>query len=135
MAEELKEILIILLKAAVFGSIIGITLRKLKPEWAKSFAKSSLNRKWWLFTIGLLLFTGLSIIAFLQGNPYYGIFFTILTLSSVYLIFKYGFKELTPEQEAFIDASDPSKLRPFSFWKYPGSGDHFNAKDADKANH
>ena len=117
MSEELNQLLYILLFAVPFGLIVGLFLRKFYPKQCKSYIKFSLNKQWKLFLFGAFICLALSITSFWISRPYLGIFFILFMVLELYVLFVYGFKDLTPEQEEKIDSSDPTKIRPFSFWK------------------
>lgn len=114
---ELSELLTALLISAPIGLVIGVVLRRAKPEWCKSYAKFCLDRKWWLFAPGALFFLVLSITNFVQGRHYFGTFFLLFAFLEAYGFVKYGFHSLTPEEEAQIDAAEPANLWPPGFWK------------------
>ena len=132
MNEELITLLIIFATCIPIGLLVGFAVRKTKPTWCKSYAKFCMNRKWWLFAFVILMFLGLSIMSFSQGRRYFGIFFLLFVCLGVFELVKYGFKTLTPEQEAQIDASDPTRLWPISFWKQKKIGKQVASRDADK---
>ena len=117
MTEELTWLLIILATSIPIGLLVAIVIRKTRPTWCKSYAKFCLNGKWWLFAFGIVMFLCLSIISFAQDRPYFGTFFLLFVFLESYCLLKYGFKKLTPEQVAKIDASDPTRLWPISFCK------------------
>jgi hypothetical protein len=116
-SEELRFLLLILAVCVPVGLAIGIVLRKFKPRWCKSYAKACLNRKWWLFALGVVLFATLSVTQFLIGRTSFAVFFLLFAILELFALFAYGFKRLTPEMEKRIDESDPTKLLPFRFWK------------------
>ena len=132
MSEELITLLIILATCIPLGLLLGIALRKARPTWCKSYAKSCMNRKWWLFAFGVLMFLGLSIGSFAQGRPYFGVLFLLFVCLEAFALVMFGFKSLTPEQEAQIDASDPTRLWPISFWKQNKTREQVAETDADK---
>lgn len=110
MSPELKQLCIIVAVSAPVGLAVGLLLRKKKPDWCKSYAKSCLDRKWRLFLAGLILFIGLSVASFVGDRPYFGLFFLAFALLEAFCLAKYGFRPLTPELEAKIDASDPTRI-------------------------
>lgn len=132
MNEELTTQLIIFATCIPIGLLLGIAVRKTRPTWCKSYAKFCLSRKWWLFAFGIMMCLCLSIMSFSQGRQYFGIVFLLFTSMESFAFIKYGFKRLTPEQEAQIDASDPTWLWPISFWKQNKTGEQVAARDADK---
>ena len=117
MAAELCLLLIIVAISTPIGVLAGIATRKIRPNWCKSWTKYCLNGKWWIFAFGIVLFLGCSIMSFVQGHPYFGIFFALFIPLETFALIKHGFKSLTPEQETAIDASDPTRLWPVKFWK------------------
>lgn len=110
MSSELKQLLIIVAFSVPIGLLGGLFLRKRMPEWCKIYTKSCLDKKWWLFLLGLLLFSGLSAKSFLGNRPYFGWFFSAFALLEAYALVKYGFRPLSPEIAAKIDASDPTRI-------------------------
>ena len=117
MNEELTRLLIVLAVSVPAGLIVAVFLRKKKPGWCKSAAKRSLNRKWWFFALAALMFLGMAILEFFLHHPYFAVFFLFFACLQLYALIRHGFKELTPEMEARIDASDPTRLWPLTFWK------------------
>ncbi len=99
-----------LLVAIPVGIIAGVALRKLKPEWCKNYAKFSMHRKWWLFLLGFVLFVVMAYRSFASDDIPYGIYFSLFALFELVVVFKYGFKPLTPEMREKIEKSDPTKL-------------------------
>lgn len=111
MSEALSTILII------FGGLsIGVFLRKVYPNKCKAYAKFSLNGQWKLFLFGVLFFLALSVMSFVLGDTSQGILLLLFVALELFALARYGFKQLTPAQEARIDASDPTKLWPISLW-------------------
>jgi len=110
MSPELKQLLIITAVSLPIGLLGGLFLRKRKPEWCKNYTKSCLDKKWWLFLLGLLLFCGLSASSFHGNRPYFGWFFVAFAVLEGYALVKYGFRPLSPEIAAKIDASDPTRI-------------------------
>ena len=131
MPEELKTLLIILATCLPIGLFVGIAIRKLAPSWCKSYAKFCMSGRWWVYAFGLLLFTGLSIISFVDDRFYFGVGFTLFACAEAFGLFAWGFKKLTPEQAARIDAADPSKLWPLRFWKQTRNGEQPAGGDAE----
>ncbi len=117
MTEELKELLFIIVFAAPVGIIAGIIFRKMYPAKCKSYAKYTLSKQWKLFLSGSLMFLVFAIMSFWSGRVIFGTFFLIFSCLELFALLKYGVKNISPEQEAAIDSSDPTKLRPFRFWK------------------
>ncbi len=102
----------------IFGGLaIGVFLRKVHSESCKAYAKFSLNGQWKLFLFGVLFFLALSVMSFGLGDTRQGVLFLLFVGLELYALVRYGFKELTPAQEARIDASDPTNLWPITFWK------------------
>ena len=114
---ELRELLYLIGFAVSAGLVAGLGMRKFFPDKCKSYTKFSLSKQWKLFLFGTVLFLGLSILSFSISRPYFGILFLAFACFEIYVLFVYGFKGLSVEQEAVIDASDPSKFRPFKFWR------------------
>ena len=133
MPEDLKILLIVLAICTPTGLFLGVAIRKLRPQWYKSYAKFCLDRKWWMFAFGVVFFSGFSIVSFVQGRPYFGSCFALFALLEAYSLFAFGFKKLTPEQAAWIDASDPTKLRPIVFWKQTTNGECVSAEEANNS--
>lgn len=115
--DELKELLNIILFAVPVGIVVGLVALKLYPWGARSFVIFSLNKQWKLYFFGVVLFLGLAIMAFIQDSPYFAGFFILFAALECYALFTYGFKNITPEQEARIVHSNPEKIWPFNFWK------------------
>lgn len=126
MNEELKGLLIILAVCAPLGLIVAVFLRKKKPEWCKSAAKSTLRLKWWFYALGALMFLVMAIIMYLKDRPYHVAFFLLFVCLEVYATIRSRRIRLTPEIEAQIDASDPTKLWPLNFWKQPRNNEPEN---------
>lgn len=122
MSDELRALLLILAVSVAVGLAAGIALRKLRPEWCKTYAKFSLNRQWKLFAFGTVLFAVLGVLSFAQGRPYFGAFFVTFCGLELYAILRFGFKPLPPEMEKRINDSDPTKLLPLRFWKQKENG-------------
>ena len=99
------------------GVIVGIVTRKRRPDWCKSFAKFCMDGKWWIYAVGIVMFLGFSIMSFADGRLYSGVFFFLLSCLEVFALIRSGFERLTREQEARIDAADPTKLWPIQFWR------------------
>ena len=112
MDPESKRMLAIFGFCVLGGSLVGIILRKTAPDLCKSYTKSCLNRKWWLFLIGLILFSAMSVISFVTNRPYHGCILGAFALLEALCFVKYGFHHLSPEMEAKIDASDPTRIFP-----------------------
>jgi hypothetical protein len=110
MSPELKQLCTLLGASLPIGLLIGLFLRKTEPEWCKSYTKFCLDRKWWVFLTGLLLFITLGAISFVRNRPYFGWFFTAFALLEAYCLVKFGFRPLSPEMAAKIDASDPTRI-------------------------
>ena len=110
MSPELKQLCILVALSLPVGLAVGLLLRKKKPNWCKNYTKSCLDRKWWLFLGGLILFIGLSAASFVSDRPYFGIFFLVFALLVAFCLVKYGFQSLSPELEAKIDAGDPTRI-------------------------
>jgi hypothetical protein len=123
MTEELKVLCIILVTCVPVGLVIGVVVRKLRPDWCKSYAKYCMNGKWWIFAFGVFLFAGSSIMSFVQNRPYFGILFMLFAFGEAVALFAFGFKRLTPEQATNINASDPTKLWPLRFWNQTTNGE------------
>ena len=121
MNDELKSLLIILAVCAPLGLIVAVFLRKKKPEWCKSAAKSTLRLKWWFYALGALMFLVMAILMYLKDLPYHVALFLLFVCLQVYAMIRSRHTRLTPEIEARIDASDPTKLWPLNFWKQAGS--------------
>jgi len=119
---ELSLLLILLAISLPIGLLGGIVTRKLRPDWCKSYTKYCLDGKWPIYAFGIVMFLGLSITAFLVGRPYFGILFALFIPLEALALIKHGFNSLTPEMEAKIDASDPTRLWPVKFWKKRGGG-------------
>ena len=118
MNEELKGLLIILAVSLPVGAIVGIYLRKKKPGWCKSASKHALRIKWWFYALAALMFLAMAVLMFLQDRPYHVAFFLLFVCLEVYAMIRTRFVKLTPEIEAQIDASDPTKLWPLSLSKH-----------------
>ncbi|MDA0667940.1 MAG: hypothetical protein O3A50_09215, partial [Planctomycetota bacterium] len=73
--------------------------------------------RWGLFTFGAIFFGAFAAGAFYRGYVYFGWFFVGFTALQIWALLTTGFKPLTKEQEQRIDASDPTKLKPFRFGK------------------
>jgi hypothetical protein len=110
MSPELKQLLIIVAVVVPIGLLGGLFLRKRKPEWCKIYTKSCLDKKWWLFLLGLLLFSGLSAKSFLGNRPYFGWIFAAFAVLEAYALVRYGFRPLAPEIATKIDASDSTRI-------------------------
>jgi len=123
MDEDLKVILIILALALPVGAIVGIYLRKKKPEWCKSALKSALRLKWWFYALAALMFLVMAILMYLKDRPYHVAFFLFFVCLEVYAMIRSRHTRLTPEIEAKIDASDPTKLWPLSLSKHSENDD------------
>jgi hypothetical protein len=129
MNEELKVLLIILAVALPVGAIVGIYLRKKKPEWCKSALKSTLRLKWWFYALAALMFLVMAILMYLKDRPYHVAFFLLFVCLEVYAMIRSRHTRLTPEIEAQIDASDPTKLWPINFWKQPRNSETEKSKE------
>lgn len=131
MSEEFRHLLIIVAVCVPTGLALGIAIRKTRPNWCKSYARFCMNRKWWLFAFGIVMFLGASIMTFASGRRYHAALFLLFACLNVFALVRYGFKRLTPEQEAQIDASDPTKLWPISYWKRGNVGGEGATTHAD----
>jgi uncharacterized membrane protein len=134
MNEEMISLLNGIAVAIPIGLLLGIVLRKMTPSWCKSYTKFCMNRKWWLFLFGTVGFLAMAIMSFANDTPYFGVFFLLFAGFAIYVLIRYGFKSLTPEQEAEINASDPTKLWPVSFRKQTKIAESSKTKDAEKSN-
>ena len=110
------EILTILLISIPIGLVIGIYTRKKSPTFCKSYTKFCLNKKWWIFLLGLIMFTVFAINSFNHGQNNYGYYFSIMALFQLFTLIFLGFKGITPEQEEAINKSDPTDLSNIKFW-------------------
>ena len=117
MSDELSLLLLIIAVGMPVGAAIGVALRKHRPGWCKRYAKFCLNRPWKVYAMGVVLFAFLGAMMFAQGRPYFGAFFVVLCGFQTFMLFRYGFRRLTPEMERRIDESDPTKLWLVCFWK------------------
>jgi hypothetical protein len=114
MNPELKQLLIISAICIPVGLLAAIIVRKSAPNFCKNYAKSCVDKKWWLFLFGLLFFLGLSVMAFATSRPYHGCLFIAFALLQLYSLLKFGFRPISPEMEAAIDASDPTRIFPLN---------------------
>lgn len=81
MDSELQELLGIIARAAIFGLVIGLLFRKIKPDGCIAYAKFCVERKWWIYLFGFLMFMGFAIGSLFQNRPYFAgclFFFAIL---------------------------------------------------------
>ena len=105
MDAELRMFLLELGVGVLFGTLVGLSVRKLRPDWQRRWQKFVLNRQWKLFTFGAILFGTGTVVAWLDGNIPYAVLNALLFLLEIFALFRYGFKSLTPEMEQMIDAS------------------------------
>lgn len=112
MNPELKKLLILLAIGASIGSVIGLAVRKNKPEWCRGFIKFSYNRNWKLFLTALIVLTAMAVISFSQGRPYFGALFAVFAVLEGYALLRYGFRPISPEMEAKMDACYPPPSPP-----------------------
>jgi hypothetical protein len=96
--------------------VIGIALRRRRPEWCKRYVKFCSHRKWWLYGSGVLLFSILAVNAHVSAHPYLAAFYLAFALLEAYCFFQFGFRVLTPEMKNAIDQSDPTSVWPFRIW-------------------
>ena len=94
MTEEMITLLIMLATCAPIGLLVGIAIRKTRPSWCKSYAKFCMNRKWWLFLFGIVLFLGAAVMSFAEGRPYFGLFFLLFVCLETFVLFKNGILSL-----------------------------------------
>jgi hypothetical protein len=102
------ELLIFLLQLGIgvlFGTLVGLSVQKLRPNWQRRWQKFVLNRQWKLFAFGAILFGTGAVVAWLDGNIPYAVLNSLLFLLELFALFRYGFKSLTPEMEQMIDTS------------------------------
>ena len=130
---ETTTLFFVLVAVIPASLLFAVFIRRTRPSWCKSYVKFCLDRKWPLFAFGLFMFLGFSIMSFSQGYRYFGILFLLFVGLQAFCLLKYGFNSLTPEQEAAIDASDPTKIWPFSFWKRAKNGAPGAAADVDSS--
>ena len=105
MNEELHTLLTNVAIGALIGTVVGVVMRYVKPEWARRWQKFVLNRQWKLFTAAAILFGVGAIILWHEGQVYTATTSTLLCILELVALVKYGFKPLTPEMERMIDAT------------------------------
>jgi hypothetical protein len=105
MDAELRMFLLELGIGVLFGTLVGLSVRRLRPDWQRRWQKFVLNRQWKLFTFGAILFGSGTVVAWLDGNIPYAVLSALLFLFEIFALFRYGFKALTPEMEQMIDVS------------------------------
>ncbi len=109
MDHELATLLTMLAVAVPVGLVVGVVIVLRRPQWCRSYAKFVRNRRWPIFLAGIVVFA-LAALFNLQGGQYYfAACSAAMFLLEVYCFFARGFKRLTPEEEARIDSSDPSR--------------------------
>ena len=99
MSPELKQLCILVALSLPVGLAVGLLLRKKKPNWCKNYTKSCLDRKWWLFLGGLILFIGLSAASFVSDRPYFGIFFLGFALLEAFCLVNMAFNHFPQNWE------------------------------------
>ena len=110
MSANLRQLLWAILVGTIGGIGIAVAIRKLKPNWCKSYNKFCRDRKWWLFLYGSLLFVFLAYRTFSQDNISGGIFYSVFAVLQIWAFFKCGFKLLSPDERQKIDNWDPTKF-------------------------
>ena len=113
MSDELKLTLI----STAIGVVFGPVTRTLFPNDGKRWAKCSKGGRLVVGTLGTILFGAYAAGAFYWGYVYFGWFCVGFTALGIWGLLATFFKPLTKEQEQRIDASDPTKLKPFRFGK------------------
>ena len=119
MPDDLKTALIYLAVAFPLGLIFGIVIRKKRPQWCKDYAKFCLDRKWWLYLFGILIFGAAGLSCYLNGKPYLALIYLAGFVLNLYCMLRYGFRSPTEEQLQKIEQSDPTSFRPFDITKGP----------------
>lgn len=97
MNPELKQLLIMIAVCVPIGLLAGVLLRKTSPKACQSYTKFCLNRKWWFFLLGLLMFFALSVMSFVTDRSYNGYLFVAFAALQAFCPIKYGFKPLSTE--------------------------------------
>jgi ABC-type uncharacterized transport system permease subunit len=105
MDTELRELLLRLGLYMLIGMVIGLTVRRLRPAWARRWQKFCLNRQWKLFMLAAIMFGAGAVILWMDGQIYHAVLSGALCVLEIVAMFRHGFKSLTPEMERQIDAS------------------------------
>ena len=110
MNPELMLLFAIIGISVPLGLLGGYILRKRSPNACKKWTKFCLDGKWWLFLWGVILFLGLAALSFSANKPYFGALFLLGMILEAVCLVTHGFKRLSPDLEAEIDASDPTQI-------------------------
>lgn len=109
----------VLLFALVVGLPISLFLKRFirqTPEFAKMWVKYFYNGKWWFYLLGFFLFLVYAWTLIDAELYVFAGLIAIMAVVELYAMLRYGFKRLTPEQIARIDACDPTQFKLFGFW-------------------
>lgn len=110
MDSELREFLWVLLISLLAGSLAGLVVGWLRPNWSKAWMKFCLNGQWKLFTLGMLFFGSGAIWCWIEGSVYFAGLNLVMCLLELVALLRYGFKPLTPGLARQIDEAE---LRPW----------------------
>ena len=110
MSEHLRDLLWVVGIGLVVGTVMGVAVRRLRPNWCRSYAKFVQHKKWWLFLLGFVMFGFMACASWREGNLPWGLYFAVFSLAELVCFFWFGFKPLTPEMSKKIDEWDPTKL-------------------------
>src|SRR4051812_13139065 len=110
MSENLRELLWIIVIGPIVGVSAGIAIRKVRPNWCKSYTKFAMHKKWYLFLAGFLMFGCLAYNSFSEQDIPSAAYFGVFAAAHLLSFFWFGFKPLSPEMRKKIDDSDPTKF-------------------------